>query len=86
MLGKNHSKNSICLMKKNHIDAKGQNNPNTKLKEWMVKSIYQISNSPIIKQLRITQQDIAEVFNISKLTVYRIKNKKAWSHIKMEKI
>lgn len=81
MLGKKHSEKSINLMKINHIDVKGKNNQNSKLEEWMVKSIYQISNSPIIKQLKITQQEIGDIFNISKETVYRIKNKKSWNHI-----
>lgn len=64
----------------------GENNSNHKLEEWQVKAIYQISNSSIIKQLKITQKEIGEVFNISSLTVNRIKNKKSWSSMRLENI
>jgi len=57
---------------------------NSKLEEWKVKSIYQISNSPIIKQLKISQREIGEVFGVNDRTVSNIKNGKSWKHIKLE--
>lgn len=56
----------------------GENNPSHKLEEWKVKAIHQISNSPIIKKLKITQKEIGEVFEISPSIISKIKNKNIW--------
>lgn len=90
--GKNHSeetKKQISITKKEKfkngelISLKGEDSPSSKLTEKKVKIIYQISNSPIIKKLKISQKEIAKVFEISQQTISLIKNKKIWSHIKV---
>lgn len=59
----------------------GEKNNNSKLTEEKAKTIYQISNSPIIKQLKITQKEIGEIFNVDYTTVSKIKTRKYWRHI-----
>lgn len=53
---------------------------NSELEEWQVKAVYQISNSPIIKRLKITQKEIGDIFGINKDTVYNIKNRKTFKY------
>lgn len=76
----NNSENQKHMYKLGFRNNIGINNPNNKLEEWKVKSIYQISNSPIIKQLKITQQEIADIFNIDQTTVSKIKLRKIWKN------
>jgi predicted XRE-type DNA-binding protein len=95
MFGKKHSNKSKEIMRNKRIGKflsnktklkisqknVGENNSNSKLKEWQVVVIYKITNSPIIKQLKITQKEISNIFNISISTVSRIKSGKGWSLI-----
>ncbi len=89
MFGKHrgqNSKNKQSITMKNkfrngELNQKGENSNFSKLKEWQVKAIYQIANSPIIKKLKITQKEIGEIFGIKNNTVSEIKNKKIWNHI-----
>jgi len=60
----------------------GEKSGRTVLTNTKVKIIKQILSSPITKQLKITQKEIAEVFGISKYIISRIKLGKSWSHIK----
>jgi len=76
--GKKHSKNSKIKMSKNSRTHK--------LEDWQVKAIYQISNSPIIKQLKITQKEIGEVFRVDARTISSIKTGKIWSHVTLENL
>ncbi len=78
LFGKSHTNESKKLMSKNSRTYK--------LKEWQVKAIYQISNSPITKQLKITQKEIGEVFGVNERTVSAIKNRKTWSQINLENL
>jgi hypothetical protein len=73
IFGKNHTYKAKIKM--------SQNSRTHKLEEWKVKAIHQISNSPIIKQLKITQEEIGKVFEINERTVSAIKNKKIWNHV-----
>jgi len=74
----NETKNKMC---ENHYNVNGENNPSHKLEEWKVKAIYQISNSPIIKQLKITQKEIGEVFGVNQRTISYIKIGRNWSYL-----
>lgn len=82
LFGKHHSEESKKLMS----DSKkgkyiGEKHPMVKLTEYQVKVIHQISNSPIIKQLKITQKEIGEIFGVSSSHISAIKNNKFWKHI-----
>lgn len=49
-----------------------------------VKIIKQILNSSIIKQLKITQKEIGEVFDVSRRTISAINTGQIWSYIREE--
>ena len=76
-----HNKGKIISEKTKKLMSEknsGRNNPNFGIKgleEWKINSIHQISNSPIIKQLKITQKEIGEIFGIDQKTVSYIKNR-----------
>jgi predicted XRE-type DNA-binding protein len=38
---------------------------------------------PTLKQLKISQMEIAKIFNISKSTISDIKNNKSWQHLNL---
>jgi len=81
--GKHLSEETKQLMREKKIGIySGENNPQVKLEEWKVKAIYQISNSSIIKQLKITQKEIAKMFGVHLSTISAIKTGKTWKHIK----
>lgn len=54
----------------------GENNPHHILTEQKV-----IEIKLLLKEGKLTQQNIANIFNISRQLVYLIKNKKIWNHI-----
>ena len=88
-LGRHHLEESKNLLSKTRkekfrsgeLNLNGENNPAHKLKEWKIKTIRQILNLSIIKQLKITQKEIAEVFGISESTISKIKVGRTWSHV-----
>jgi len=57
-------------------------NPIKNMTKLQVNHINQISNSPIIKKLKISQKEIAEVFGISQTLISKIKLKKIWLNIR----
>lgn len=59
----------------------GAKNPKIKLNEEKVRIIREILKSVIIKRLKITMNEIGEVFGVSKSTIIDIKYKRSWSHI-----
>jgi len=83
LFGKHPSEKTRKKMSENSVQN-GESNNNSKLEEWQVKTIYQISNSPIIKQLKITQTEIANIFGVCRQTISLIKLGKIWCHIKLD--
>jgi len=68
--------------KNGELNLDGENNPFSILTEHQVKIIYQISNSPITKQLKITQKEIGKLFGVSRATISKIKHRRNWKHLK----
>jgi len=58
------------------INLKGENHPNSILKEKDVIEIWKDLNEGIL-----TQKEISEKFGVSRLTISAIKNNKIWKHI-----
>jgi len=75
-LGKHFSDKTKKLMSKNHYNVKGENHPNHKLTEEQV-----IQIKLLLKEGILTQQEIADMFGVSRLTISNIKNKRNWNHI-----
>jgi DNA invertase Pin-like site-specific DNA recombinase len=76
MLGKYHSEKT-----KNEISEKrrlnnGEKSPNHKLTEEQV-----IQIKLLLKEGILTQQEIAYMFGVSRLTISAIKNNRIWSYI-----
>jgi len=63
------------------ISKKGEKHPMSILTNYKVNVIRQIFNSPITKQLKITQEEIGYIFEVSRRTIGRIVNRKIWKHI-----
>lgn len=57
---------------------KGSNNPNSKLTEDDVKEI------KIMLKNKVTQQKIADKFNVSRSLIGNIKNNKIWQHVEVD--
>jgi len=93
MLGKHHSeesKNKISEKKKgfslseehkkklseNHADFRGEKHPNSKLTEQKV-----IQIKLLLKDGILTQQEIADMFGVSRRTISYIKIGRSWSHV-----
>lgn len=78
-----NSENRKHAYENNLINNFGENNGATNLTDNKVKIIKQILKSPIIKQLKITQKEIAEIFGISETIISRIKLGKTWAYIEI---
>jgi predicted XRE-type DNA-binding protein len=76
--GKHHSEETRKKMSESHTDFKGENAPNSKLKEEQV-----IQIKLLLKEGILTQQEIADMFGVSQLTISAIKTGKIWNHIKL---
>jgi len=69
------TKVKLCEKRKN---KKGNNSPNHKLTEQQV-----IQIKILLKEGNLTQQEIADMFGVSSITISKIKTGKIWSHIKL---
>jgi group I intron endonuclease len=84
--GKHHTENNkkrINMIRKEkfkngELNFKGNNSPNHKLTEDQV-----IQIKLLLKEGMLTQQEIADMFQIKRETVSAIKNGKIWSYIKI---
>jgi len=77
--GKQHSEKTRNKMSENHLNTKGENNPNHILIEQQV-----IQIKLLLKEGILTQQEIADMFGVSRLTISDIKHGRRWNHITME--
>jgi predicted XRE-type DNA-binding protein len=92
MFGKHHSEKTKETMSEKHIGKhhseetklkisekqKGESSPNHKLTEEQV-----IQIKLLLKEGILTQQEIADIFGVSQMTISRIKNEKRWKYIKL---
>ena len=76
MFGKHHSEKTKKLMEKNHADGKGENNPQSILKEKDVIKIWEYLNDG-----ELTQIEIGKIFKVKHQTVSDIKREKSWKYI-----
>jgi predicted XRE-type DNA-binding protein len=65
-------------LRKNHADFKGKNHPGYKI---IIQDVIQIKL--LLKEGILTQQEIADIFNICRRVISNIKTGKIWSHIKL---
>jgi len=79
MYGKIHSEKSKKLMRENHFDVGGINNPRSKLTE---ENIFEIFND--LNEGLLNQKEIAKKFNVSQTQIYRIKTGKSWNCINLK--
>jgi predicted XRE-type DNA-binding protein len=77
--GKQHSEKTRNKMSESHLNTKGENSPNHKLTEEQV-----IQIKLLLKEGILTQQEIADRFGVSRLTISAIKTGRRWNHITME--
>jgi len=75
-LGKHFSEKTKLKMSENHIDFKGENHPRHKLTEEQI-----IQIKLLLKEDILTQQEIADMFGVSRSMISHIKNKRNWNHI-----
>ena len=71
MFGKYHSEETRNKMSEN--TKKGEKHPNCKLTEEQVTKI-----KILLLEGNLTQQEIADMFGVSQMTISKIKNKKVW--------
>ncbi len=84
--GNHHSKESKLKMsekikekfKNEELNYRGENNPVHKLTEENV-----IQIKLLLKEGKLTQQEIADIFKVSQITISNIKTGKIWSYIKI---
>jgi DNA-binding transcriptional regulator YiaG len=68
--GKKLSKRHLKIMSK---IKRGENNFSAKLNPWKVRVIRKIN--------KLTQQEISNIFGVSRVTISRIRSRKLWRHI-----
>lgn len=73
---KKHSEKTKNIMSINHIDVKGENNPNSVLNKSDVVKI-----KIYLNENKLTLKKIAEKFGIKKSAVSKIKTGRTWKHI-----
>jgi len=78
MFGKYLSTKTKMMISKNHFDNKGENNPHHKLTEEQV-----IQIKLLLKEGILTQEEIADIFGVGKMTISKIKRGKLWKHVKI---
>jgi len=86
MLGKHHTNNTKNIISKTmkekfknkELNLKGENHPRHKLTEEQV-----IQIKLLLKEGILTQQEIADMFCVSQMTISYIKRGKHWNHIKI---
>jgi predicted XRE-type DNA-binding protein len=71
------SKNMKNAFKIGIRNKKGEAHHNHKLTEKQIKDII-----VLLKEKRLKQKEIAEIFGVSSSTICDIKHKRTWSHIK----
>jgi len=71
--------NIIDMHKKGRAaDQTGEKNGNAKLTDYQVKKIREMY------QLGISQEELSKIFNVSRRTIYNIRNGISWSHVSFE--
>jgi predicted XRE-type DNA-binding protein len=76
--GKHHSKETKIKMSDNHANFKGEKSPNSKLTEEQV-----IQIKLLLKEGKLTQQEIADMFGVCQTTISNIKHRRIWSNIEI---
>lgn len=67
-----------CIKKGRRVQSKGESNGNSKLTEYQVKKIKELY------QLGISQEELARMFNVSRRSIYNIRNNITWNHVSSE--
>lgn len=83
MYGKSHSKEVKRKMSESHLKSKyfgGENHPTSKLSESEAREVKWLS-----KNSNLYQKEIAEIYDIKRVTVSKIKNQKNWSKVDPKK-
>lgn len=77
-LGTIHENIHDCINKGRRAKHRGQNNPNSRLTEYQVKKIREFY------ALGISQEELAKIFNVSRRTIYNIRNYITWNESSSE--
>lgn len=79
MYGKNHTRETKEKMSKNHVDVRGERNPNSKLTKKKVKVIKHLINGD-----SFMYKEIGNMFGVSGKTIGGIAVGNSWSHVEVK--